>query len=295
MIKDLGELKYFLGIEILRTDTNICLSQRKYVLELLSEYGLLACKPFKTPYESKLVISNKPIDKNDKKIENVTQYQKLLGKLIYLTHTRPDISYSVHCLSQYMHSPFESHLKIAFRVLRYLKDSPGKGILISKSSNMDLKGYSDSDWAKCKATRRSVTGFAVYMGDSLVSWKSKKQSVVSRSSAEAEYRALASLTCEVMWFQNLLRDLEVKVKVAVSLFCDNKVALQIASNLVFHERTKHFEIDLHFVRDKIIDGTIKPLKIESASQVTDILTKGLSIDQHFKLVKSLRMFDLFKT
>lgn len=289
-IKDLGELKYFLGIEVLRNENGICLSQRKYCRDLLADYGLLACKPSQTPIESKLVISDKPISKKDKLLKNITEYQKSLGKLIYLTHTRPDISYAVHSLSQFMHSPLESHLKLGLRILRYLKQAPGKGILISKGQNTNLCSYSDSDWAKCRSTRRSVTGFAIFLGNSLVSWKSKKQTVVSRSSAEAEYRALASVTCEVIWLANLLQDLNIKTAKPVTMHCDNKAAIQIASNPVFHDRTKHFEIDLHFIRDKIIEGIIKPSKIESAKNTADILTKGLAADQHkFLLEKNVHV------
>ncbi|GJY23508.1 ribonuclease H-like domain-containing protein [Tanacetum coccineum] len=167
--------------------------QTKFQIKDL-EYGLPACKPYKTPIESKLVVTDKPLHKKDKILSNITEYQKLLGKLIYLTHTRPDISYSVHCLSQFMHSPLQSHQKLAFRVLKYLKGAPRKRIHITKGANLNLKAYVDSDWAKCKATIRSVTGFSIFMGNSLVSWKSKKQTVVARSSAEAEYRALASVT-----------------------------------------------------------------------------------------------------
>ncbi|GJW98869.1 uncharacterized mitochondrial protein-like protein [Tanacetum coccineum] len=194
-----------------------------------------------------------------------------------------------------MHSPLESPLKLGFRILRYLKQSPGKGIMISKSTNMNLCSYSDSDWAKCRITRRSVVGFAIFMGNSLISWKSKKQYVVSRSSAEAEYRALASATCEVIWLTNLLQDLNIKIQKPITMLGDNKAAIQIASNPVFHDRTKHFEIDLHFIRDKMINGIIKPTKIDSANNNAYILTKGLAVDQHMFLTKKLNLADMFKT
>ncbi|GKB57538.1 ribonuclease H-like domain-containing protein, partial [Tanacetum coccineum] len=160
MIKDLGKLKYFLGIEVVDTDKGICLNQNKYVLDLLSKYGMLACKPAKTPLMSKLVISNEASDK-DPLLENITDYQKLMGKLIYLTNTRPDISYVVHCLSLFMHSSLTSHLKIAFKILRYLKSCPSIGIHIIKTFGMFLNAYSDADWAKCIVTRKSVIGYYV--------------------------------------------------------------------------------------------------------------------------------------
>nr|GEV76586.1 ribonuclease H-like domain-containing protein [Tanacetum cinerariifolium] len=167
MIKDLGKLKYFLGIDVVDTDKCICLNQRKYVLDLLSEYAMLACKPTKT-LMSKLVIFNKASDK-DPLLENITDYQKLMRKLIYLTNTRPDISYVVHCSSQFMHSSLTSHLKIAFRILRYLKSYPGLGIHITKTSGMFLNAYSDIDWAKFIVTRKSVTGYCVFLNNSFVS------------------------------------------------------------------------------------------------------------------------------
>ncbi|GJR84608.1 ribonuclease H-like domain-containing protein [Tanacetum coccineum] len=197
MIKDLGKLKYFLGIEIVDIGKGICLNQRKYVLDLLSDYGMLACKPAKTPLPSKLVISNKATEK-DPVLDNITDYQKLMGKLIYLTNTRPYISYDVHCLSQFMHSPLKSHLKTAFQILRYLKGCPGLGIHIVKESGMSLTAFSKADWAKCVVTRKFVTGYCVFLNNSLISWKNKKQKTLSKYSTEAEYRALASVTSEII-------------------------------------------------------------------------------------------------
>ncbi|GKB84555.1 ribonuclease H-like domain-containing protein, partial [Tanacetum coccineum] len=184
-IKDLGHLKYFLGIEVIKTGKDLCLSQRKYCLELLKEYGLLGCKPVSTPMEPNSVLLYIP-SKDDPLLDNIIGYQKLLGKLIYLTHTRPDIAYSVHCLAQYMHSPLKSHLNCALNILRYLKGAPGKGIRYNYGEcNNNLSGYNDADWAKCLKTRKSVTGYCVFYNNCLISWKSKKQNTISNSSTEA--------------------------------------------------------------------------------------------------------------
>jgi hypothetical protein len=195
--------------------------------------------------------------------------------LIYLTNTRPDISYVVHCLSQHMHSPLQSHLKAALRVLKYLKGSPGSGLQFNKESDIKLRAYSDSDWAKCPKTRKFVTGFCVFLGSSLISWKSKKQATLSKSSAEAEYRSLASTTCEVIWLGNLLDSLGLKNLLPVVIFFDNSAAIQIAANPVFHEKTKHFELDVHLVRKNVYAGVIKTVKIHTDLQVADIFTKCL--------------------
>ncbi|GJR81759.1 ribonuclease H-like domain-containing protein [Tanacetum coccineum] len=173
---------------------------------VLVEYDMLVGKPAKTYLMYKLTISNEATN-DDPILDNITDYQKLMGKLIYLTNTRPDISYDVHCLSQFMHSSFKSHLKIAFKILRYLKGCHGLSIHIVKNSGMSLNPFSDADWAKCVVTKKSVTGYCVFLNGSLVSWKIKKQNTLSKSSTKAEYRALASVT-----------------------------AIKIAANLVLHER-----------------------------------------------------------
>ncbi|GJZ21087.1 uncharacterized mitochondrial protein-like protein [Tanacetum coccineum] len=285
-IKDLGKLKYFLGIEVLDENNCLFLSQRKYCLELLQEFGMLGCKPVSIPMEANHVMSRVPTEK-DPILTNITGFQKLVGKLIYLSHTRPDIAYSVHCLSQCMHAPLKSNLKDALNVLRYLKGSLGKGIkytsdLTTYDSSGKVVGYSDADWAKCLITRKSVPGYCVFFNNCLISWKSKKQATLSKSSTESEYRAMGSTTCEIMWIIKILKDLKINVTLPVPLFCDNKSAIQIANNPLFHERTKHFEVDVHFIREKIAKCIVKTYKIESSNQIADIFTKHLPESQHQK-------------
>ncbi|GKC63416.1 ribonuclease H-like domain-containing protein [Tanacetum coccineum] len=201
-----------------------CLSQRKYCLELLHEFGLLAAKHVDTPLPENATLNHTESD-DDHLLMNVSNYQRLIGKHIYLTNTRPDIAYAVHCLSQYMDSPLNSHLDAALRVLRYIKGSPGSGIQINKTGNLKLRAYADSDYARCPATRKFVSGYCVFLGDSLVTWKSKKQSTLSRSSAEAEYRSMASATCKVIWLSNLLGDIGVKNLLHVVMYYGNSSAL----------------------------------------------------------------------
>jgi len=172
-----------------------------------------------------------------------------------------------------MQSPTHEHYHIALRVLRYLKQAPGQGILLSSRSTPSLLAYCDSDWGKCSDSRKSVTGFCVLLGASPISWRSKKQSVVARSTAEAEYRAIATVTCEVIWLLSLFRDLGISGLAPVLLHCDNQAALYIAGNPVFHERTKHIEVDCHFIREKMQAGIILPTYVSTRAQLADIFTK----------------------
>jgi hypothetical protein len=190
-IKDLRDLRYFLGIEISRSKKGIYLSQRKYALEIIKDSGYLGAKPVEFPMEE-CKLSNK-----GEPLRDTAAYQRLVGRLIYLTITRPDITYSVHVLSRFMHEPRQQHMAAALRVVRYLKSSPGQGLLLHSNSSLNLRAFCDSDWAGCPITRRSTTGYCVFLGNSLISWRTKRQKTVSLSSAEAEYRAMAGTCCEL--------------------------------------------------------------------------------------------------
>jgi hypothetical protein len=287
-IKDLGDLKYFLGIEFSRSKKGIFMSQRKYALDILQDSGLTDARPDKFPMEQNLKLtSTDGVILNDP-----TKYRRLVGRLIYLTVTRPDIVYSVQTLSQFMNEPRKPHWDAALRVLRYIKGTPGQGLLFSSTNDLTLKAFCDSDWGGCHATRRSVTGFCLFLGNSLISWKSKKQVVVSRSSAESEYRAMANTCLELTWLRFILQDLKVPQDAPTPLFCDNQAALHIAANPVFHERTKHIEIDCHIVREKLQAGIINPSYVPTRFQLADVFTKALGKDQFVTLRNKLGLHDI---
>jgi hypothetical protein len=184
------------------------------------------------------------------------QYQRLVGKLIYLAHTRPNISYAVSVVSRYMHDPRVSHQEVVYQILRYLKGCPGKCVLFSKKGDRRIEVYTDADWAGCLDDRKSTSGYCAFVGDNLVSWRSKKQNVVARSTAEAKYRAMAHGVSEGLWLRRLLLELGLFEDKPIMLCCDNKAAINIANNPVQHDRTKHVEIDRHFIKDKLDEGIV---------------------------------------
>jgi hypothetical protein len=191
--------------------------------------------------------------------------------LIYLTVTRPDLSFVVSQVSKFMHTPRTSHLDAINRILRYLKSCPGKRIWMRNNRTNAVCGYFDANWVG-SFDRKSTTGFCTFVGGNLVTWKSKKQNVVARSSAEAEYRAMTSTASELTWIKQLLTDLHIDNNEPMKMFCDNQAARHIATNHVFHERTKHIEVDCHFIREKIQAKKIETPFVKSEDQLADIFT-----------------------
>ncbi|XP_019266000.1 PREDICTED: uncharacterized protein LOC109243508 [Nicotiana attenuata] len=282
-IKDLEKLHYFLVLEILYKDDGVLVSQRKFITDLLKECDCMGYSAVSSPLDSsiKLKAEEGPL------MSDPSYYRKLIGKLNFLTNTTLDIAYSVHHLSQFMQTPREAHLKAAIHVLRYLKKDPTLGIFLSNDPSYKITAYCDSDWAACPDSRRSVSGYLVLFGGSPISWKSKKQTTVSLSSAEAEYRSLRKVVGELVWVQRLLEELIVSCPDPIQVFCDSQTTIHIAKNPIFHERTKHIEVDCHFVRDKLHDGLITLHHISTHDQLADILTKAHTRIKHSDLLHKL--------
>ncbi|XP_031274883.1 uncharacterized protein LOC116133313 [Pistacia vera] len=259
-MKDLGVLHYFLGIQVSTVSTGLFLQQTKYVVNILKCSGMHESKPIKTP----LCTKTKP-DPDSPLYPDPHAYRSLVGALPYLTLTRPYLSFSVNYVSQFMHAPIESHFGLVRRILRYVKGTINLGLHIQAYSSLDLYGFSDFDWAGCNITRRSTTGYCTYLGSNIISWCSKKQPTVSRSSYEAEYRALAQAAAEIMWLTFILRNLDVPLSQAPILFCDNMSSLFMTINPVFYARSKHIEVDYHYIMERVSLGLLVTKHIQTQS------------------------------
>ncbi|GKU87230.1 hypothetical protein SLEP1_g1668 [Rubroshorea leprosula] len=207
-------------------------------------------------------------------LSDPTRYRQLVGSLVYLTTTRPNIVYPVHIVSQFMAAPRSTHYAAVLGIIRYVKGTLFHGLHFSANSSPVLRAYSDADWASDPSDRRSTTGYCLFLGNSLISWRSKKQAIPSRSSTEAEYRALGDTTLELLSLRWLLEDMGIPQPSSTDLYCDNQSAMQIAHNDVFHERTKHIEVDCHFIRHHVAQGTVHLVFIGSADQPADLFTKA---------------------
>ena len=216
------------------------------MLNLLSKTRKLGVKPCSTP-----MAHNVQFTKERELFEDFERYGRLVGKLKYLIVTHPDITYSLSVLSQYMSSPTFNHWEIVEHILCYLKEAPGRGILYKKYEHTKIEFFFYTDWARFKEYRKSTSGYYVFFGGNLISWNSKKQSIVSQSSAESKYRAMTRYVFEIMWMRQLLMEVSIETSIPMKLWCDNQAVMHIASYLVFHEQTKHIEINCHFVLKKI--------------------------------------------
>jgi hypothetical protein len=270
-VKDLGPLSYFLGIQATRLSNALYLTQSKYVTDLLRRTHMDGAKLASTPCTTAGKLSRF----DGEPLANPSTYRHIVGALQYCTLTRPDIAYSVNQLCQFLQSPTTVHMIAAKRVLRYLKGTLDFGLCYSRGS-LQLNGYYDSDWAGSPDDRKSTTGYGLYLGPCLVSWATKKQSIVAKSSTEVEYQSMALAVAEMYWLRMLLQELRVPLLLTPCLWVDNLGALSLSSNAVFHARTKHIEVDYHFIREKIFNKDLLARCISTHAQPSDIFTKGLS-------------------
>jgi hypothetical protein len=272
-VKDLGSLSYFLGIEVHHTPTGLLLTQHKYIQDILKRTNMASSSLVPTPMlptDKLMLASGDPLSAEDS-----TRYRSVVGALQYLSLTRPDISFCVNRVCQFLSAPTTTHWAAVKHILRYLHATSDLGLCITKTASSLISAFSDADWAGNPDDRRSTGGYVIFFGGNLISWSSRKQPTVSRSSTEAEYKAVANATAEIIWIQVLLRELGILQHRPPSLWCDNIGATYLLANPIFHRRTKHVEVDYHFVRERVASRQLEVRFISSKDQTADIMTKPL--------------------
>ena len=287
-MKDMGELKYFLGIQVLRNRKHrqIHISQSGYINSILERFSLLECNPVSTPIAAGTKLQKA---KPDDIMDDPKEYQSIVGSQMYaMLCTRPDLAYAISQISQFNNLPNKTHHAVAKRVLRYLKGTLHVGITFSGSLGLELKLYCDADWADGE-DRKSISAYIAILAGGAVSWRAKKQATVATSSTEAEYMALLEATKESIWIQRLLSELGQKaaIKNTNVIFEDNQGAIALAHNPAHHARTKHIDIQYHFVRDCVENGKVKLEYCPTAKMVADALTKPLSKDRHQGMMEKM--------
>ena len=264
-------------IRDLHTPSLLHLHQTTYASDLLHKTNMSNAKPCSTPMAShhKLSLNDSP------PFSQPSLYQSTIGALQYLAHTRPDISYAVNKLSQFLHAPTTAHCVACKRILRYIKGTLTYGLSFRPATVFNLEGFSDADWATNLDDYKSMSGLCVFLGGNLITWSSKKQNAVSRSSTKSEYRALATTTAELVWIQNLLTEIGIPLQTQPPiLWCDNIGAQALASNPVHHARTKHIEIDVHFIRNLVAEKKLEVRYVSSNNhQPADLFTKPLPFER----------------
>ncbi|GKU88975.1 hypothetical protein SLEP1_g3180 [Rubroshorea leprosula] len=286
-LKEPSDLSYFLGIEAVSVNGCLLLSQHRYIQDLLQKSGMTEAKPVATPLAS---TSNLLLN-TGVPLPDGLEYRKLVGSLQYLAFTRPDISFAVSRLSQFMHKPTDVHWQALKRVLRYLRGTTSHGILLRPQQSLSIHAFSDADWAGDRDTCLSTTGYIVFLGGNPILWRAAKQRAVARSSTEAEYRALAASSSELVWVTHLLNELGIPITDPPALYCDNVSATYLSSNPVLHSRMKHIAVDLHFVRDLVDKKVLRVSHIASTDQLADGFTKPLHSTRFTCLRDKIRVAD----
>ncbi|GJZ17560.1 retrovirus-related pol polyprotein from transposon TNT 1-94 [Tanacetum coccineum] len=278
----MGELKFFLGIQIHQSPRGIFINQAKYAQEILKKHGMTSCDSIGTPMATKHLdadLSGTPVDQ--------TKYRSMVGALMYLTASRPDIVHATCYCARYQAKPTEKHLTAVKRIFRYLKDSINMGLWYPKDTGFELTAFSDSDHAGCLDSRKSTSGGIQFLGgDKLVSWSSKKQDCTSMSSAEAEYVSLSACYAQVLWLRTQLTDYGFHFD-KIPMYCDSKAAIAISCNPVQHSRTKHIDVRYHFIKEHVKKGIVELFFVETEYQLADLFTKALSEDRFTYLCRRL--------
>ena len=286
-MNDLGLLHYFLGIEIDQREDGVFISQKKYAENILSKFKMENCNPVMTP----LLVNEKLVKEDGSGDADTAQYKNLVGSLLYLTTTRPDIMYASGLLSRFMHQPSKTHFGVAKRVLRYVQGTKNYGIMFERNEREDVElfGFCDSDWAGSMDDMKSTSGYCFTLGTGIFSWASKKQERVAHSSAEAEYVSASEATKQVVWLRKILGDMGEKQDMATVLFCDNKSAIAMSKNSVFHSRTKHIKLKHHYIKEVVEDEEVMIKHVKTGDQLADIFTKALPCDKFVYLRELLGM------
>jgi hypothetical protein len=268
----LGELTFFLGLQICQRNKGIFISQEKYIREMLKKFGMTDCKPVSTPMQTSCKLSKD----DDSKDADQRQYRSMIGSLLYVTTSRPDVMQEVGQVARFQEAPKESHVLAVKRIFRYLKGTKEFGLWYPKGKDLSLVAYTDADWAGCIDDRRSTSGEYFYLGECLVSWLRKKQSSISLSTTEAEY--IATMTCctQVLWMKQTLQDMQVKYDEPISILCDNTNAISISKNPVMHSKMKHILIKYHFLWEQATEKNIKLEYVGTKEKIADIFTKPLA-------------------
>ncbi|GJT61822.1 putative ribonuclease H-like domain-containing protein [Tanacetum coccineum] len=281
-MSSMGELTFFLGLQVKQKEDGIFISQDKYVAEILKKFDFASVKTASTPIETQ-----KPLVKDEEASDvDVHLYRSMIGSLMYLTASRPDIMFAVCACSRFQVTPKTSHLNAVKRIFRYLKGKPKLGLWYPRVSSFDLEAYSDSDYAGANLDRKSTTGGCQFLGRRLISWQCKKQTIVATSTTEAEYVAAANCCGQVLWIQNQMLDYGFNF-MNTKIYIDNESTICIVKNPVFHSKTKHIAIRHHFIRDAYEKKLIQVLKIHTDDNVADLLTKAFDVNSYLGFRESL--------